>query len=106
MVRAAIDDIEDGDAFEQLWTEQVGEDLFEICCIPFFAYDLTLGDLVRADTETGYVIQSVQQRSGNGVARVAIKRHEDVDAVHSRLHDLLGAARVRVRVGSRRVTWP
>jgi hypothetical protein len=90
MVRAAIDDIEGGQAFEQLWTERTGEDLFKVCCIPSFAYDLALGDLVRADAGTDYLIQSVAQRSGNGVARVAIKRREDVDAIHPQLHDVLG----------------
>lgn len=36
------------------------------------------------------MIQSVEQRSGNGVVRVAVKRQEDVEAMHLRLHDLLG----------------
>lgn len=30
------------------------------------------------------------KRSGNSVVRVAVKRPDDVDAVHLRLHDLLG----------------
>jgi hypothetical protein len=90
MLRASLDDIEGGDNYEQLWTKRVGEDRFEVCCIPFFAYDLALGDVVRADAETGYVVRSVEQRSGNGVVRVAVKRRDDVEAVHLRLHDLLG----------------
>jgi hypothetical protein len=90
MLRAALDDVGGPNRFEQLWTKRVGEDLFEICCIPFFAYDMALGDIVRADAASGYVIQSVVQRSGNGVVRVAVTRPEDVDAVHLRLHDLLG----------------
>jgi hypothetical protein len=90
MLRAALDEVGAGDNFEQLWTKRVGEDIFEVCCIPFFAYDLALGDVVQADAETGYVIRSVVRRSGNGVVRVAVKRPEDVDAVHLRLHDLLG----------------
>ncbi|UKA62759.1 DUF4265 domain-containing protein [Arthrobacter sp. FW306-04-A] len=90
MLRAVVDDVGGGDSFEQLWTERVGDDRFELSCIPFFAYDMALGDVVRAEAATGYVIQSVVQRSGNGVVRVAVKRPEDVDAVHLRLHDLLG----------------
>ena len=90
MLHVAVDGVGNGDSFEQLWTERVGDDRFELCCIPFFAYDMALGDVVRADAATGYVIQSVVQRSGNGVVRVAVKRPEDVDAVHLRLHDLLG----------------
>jgi len=89
MLRAALDDIEGSQNFEQLWSKQLDQNLFEICCVPFFAYDLALGDVVRADQDTGYVIQSVQNRSGNGVARVAIKSADDVARVHQRLHDLL-----------------
>jgi Domain of unknown function (DUF4265) len=90
MLRAALDDIDGGGNFEQLWTKRAGEDRFEVCCIPFFAYDLALGDVVRAEPGTGYVIQSVEQRSGNGVLRVAVRHPEDVEAVHLKLHDLLG----------------
>lgn len=43
-----------------------------------------------APKASGSVIQSVEQRSGNGVVRIVVKRPEDVDAVHLRLHDLLG----------------
>lgn len=60
MLRALLDDIEGRDNYEQLRTKRVGEDRFEVCCIPFFAYDLALGDVVRADAETGYVIRSVE----------------------------------------------
>ena len=90
MLRAALDDVGGGDNFEQLWTKRVGEDHFELCCIPFFAYDMALGDVVRAEAATGYVIQAVVKRSGNSVVRVAVKRPEDVDAAHLRLHDLFG----------------
>lgn len=90
MLRAVLDDVGGSDNLEQLWTKRVGEDRFELCCIPFFAYDMALGDVVRADAATGYVIQAVEQRSGNGVVRVAVKRPEEVEAVHLRLHDLLG----------------
>ncbi|MDQ0028773.1 DUF4265 domain-containing protein [Arthrobacter bambusae] len=90
MLHVAVDDVGGSDTFEQLWTKRVGDDHFELCCIPFFAYDMALGDVVRAEAATGYVIQSVVQRSGNGVVRVAVKRPEDVNTVHPRLHDLLG----------------
>ncbi|NOV98762.1 hypothetical protein HDG69_003357 [Isoptericola halotolerans] len=32
--------------YEQLWCRQVSDDTFEVCCIPFFLYDVALGDLV------------------------------------------------------------
>lgn len=52
MLRASLDDVEGGDSYEQLWARRVGEDRFEVCCVPFFAYDLALGDIVRADAGT------------------------------------------------------
>lgn len=90
MVRAALESVGEGEGFEQLWTKRVGDDLFELCCIPFFAYNLALGDVVRAEGSSGYVIDGVERRSGNGVVRVAITRREDVDGVHRKLHQLLG----------------
>ncbi|MFD2420092.1 DUF4265 domain-containing protein [Amycolatopsis pigmentata] len=63
------------------------------CCIPLFAYDSALGDVVCADTATGYVIQAVELRSGKGVVRVAVKRPQDVDRVHPKLHSLIGQLR-------------
>jgi hypothetical protein len=32
-----------------LWARQVGDRRFEICCIPFFLYDVALGDVVETD---------------------------------------------------------
>jgi hypothetical protein len=90
MLRVSLDEVEGEDNYEQLWTRRLGEDRFEVCCIPFFAYDLALGDVVHADSGTGYVIRSVEERSGNGVVRVAVRHREDVAAMHLRLHDLLG----------------
>ena len=89
MLRAPLDDVEGDHNFEQLWTRRLDEDLFEICCIPFFAYDLALGDVVRAAAEDG-LIRSVERRSGNGVVRIAVKRPEEVAELHPRIHDLLG----------------
>jgi hypothetical protein len=38
-----------------------------------------------APKASGSVIQSVEQRSGNGVVRIVVKRPEDVDAVNDLL---------------------
>lgn len=58
--------------FEQLFAKQVGEDRFEICCIPFFVYDIALGDVVvtspRGDRK--YVVDKVVESSGRFVFRV------------------------------------
>lgn len=57
---------------EQLWARQLGENRFRVCCIPFFVYDLALGD----EVETGpsgdkqYVLQRVVKPSTHYTFRV------------------------------------
>ena len=57
---------------EQLWAKQVGQDTFEICCIPFFIYDIALGDVVQtaAVGSRRYMVQRVVRPSGRFVFRV------------------------------------
>lgn len=52
---------------EQLWARQVADRRFELCCIPFFAYDLALGDVV--ETDNCYTIRKVVKPSGRYVFR-------------------------------------
>jgi len=53
--------------WEQLWARQVTENRFVLCCIPFFIYDLALGDEVETgpSEERHYVIQQVINLSGH-----------------------------------------
>lgn len=62
----------EADRLEQLWCRQLGDDTFEVCCIPFFLYDMALGDTVRTSPEQGreYVVMSVLECSGRFVFRV------------------------------------
>ncbi|WP_255513601.1 DUF4265 domain-containing protein [Homoserinibacter sp. GY 40078] len=59
-------------AREQLWARQISEVQFELCCIPFFVYDLALGDVVETAAEgpRKYVISRVVEPSGRYVFRV------------------------------------
>jgi hypothetical protein len=36
------------EVFERLWCRRISDNAFEVCCIPFFLYDLALGDTVEA----------------------------------------------------------
>jgi hypothetical protein len=58
--------------FEQLYVRRVGDDRFEVCCIPFALYDVALGDIVvtapRGDRK--YVVREVVSPSGRYVFRV------------------------------------
>lgn len=62
--------------FEQLWVKRVGEDRFEVCCIPYFLYDVALGDTVETAPHGGrqYVLSRVLNRSGRYVFRVYFGR--------------------------------
>ena len=58
--------------FEQLFAKQLGEDRFEICCIPFLVFDIALGDVVVTSPRGAYqyVFEQVVERSGHYVFRV------------------------------------
>ena len=57
---------------EQLWARHLGDNRFELCCIPFFTYDLALGDIVETAPAAGrtYVVNRVVAPSGRFVFRV------------------------------------
>ena len=54
--------------FEQLWVRQIEERQFELCCIPFFVYDLALGAVV--ETDRYFIVCRIVARSGRCVLRV------------------------------------
>ncbi len=58
--------------WEQIWARRVGENRYEVCCIPFFAYDLALGDEIetgrRQDRDP--VLERVAKPSGHYTFRV------------------------------------
>lgn len=82
LIHAEVPDVEN--TWEQLWCRRVTDVTFEICCVPFFIYDVSLGDIVEctvseaADgTYSEATLQSVVTRSGRGVVRV-YSRQPDV----------------------------
>ena len=60
---------------EQLWARRVDDRHFELCCIPFFVYDLALGDVVETDPD--YLVTGVSTASGRYVFRVHSKQFAD-----------------------------
>lgn len=62
IVRAYLGENEGRNEWEQLWVRRVDERRFSICCIPFFAHNLALGDEV--ETDSNYVVQGVVKPSG------------------------------------------
>jgi hypothetical protein len=71
--------------FEQFWTRRVSNTVFEIACIPFFTYGISLGDKVRIN-EDG-VIEQVVEKSGHKTMRVAVVNKSNQDHIHKALHE-------------------
>ncbi|NED97102.1 DUF4265 domain-containing protein [Phytoactinopolyspora alkaliphila] len=53
---------------EQLWARQLADYRFEVCRIPFFMYDVALGDIV--ETDESYDMTKVIKSSVHSVFRV------------------------------------
>ena len=68
IIRAYLEEEDGRNEWEQLWALRLDERRFSICCIPFFAFDLALGDEV--ETDSGYVVQRVVLASGQYTFRV------------------------------------
>jgi hypothetical protein len=71
--------------FEQFWALRIAENVFEISCIPFFAYGIALGDKVRVNGDC--LIEEIIERSGHNSLRLAIADSIDQNKLHRKLHD-------------------
>lgn len=73
--------------WEQLWGKKTAPQRFILCCIPFFIYDIALGDEVETDED--FVLRRVLQHSGQVTFRVwfgsqdAITRQELVREIEA-----------------------
>jgi hypothetical protein len=72
LIHAELPEEDRSPRFEQLWARQTSDDRFEVCCIPFFVYDLALGDVVATSSAEGreYIVERVVAPSGRYVFRV------------------------------------
>jgi uncharacterized protein DUF4265 len=79
--------------YEQMWTRTEGLQRHELCCIPFFTYGLSLGDIIALANDDGeYRIDS---KSGHRTIRIAV---QDETYAHQRHEDLHGRlAQIGVR---------
>jgi len=68
IVAAKVDDTH----WEQLWTQRLEHNQYLICCIPFFVYDLALGDVVSTQPRDSkqYVVEQVVNPSSHFTFRV------------------------------------
>ncbi|WP_162243181.1 MULTISPECIES: DUF4265 domain-containing protein [unclassified Leifsonia] len=67
IIATSIDGADTDVVTEQLWAKRIDDRHFELCCIPFFAHDLALGDLVQVDS--AYMVEQVAKPSGRYVFR-------------------------------------
>ncbi len=77
VIAADIASSPDKRGWEQLWARKIADQRFEICCIPFFAYDLALGDEVETDGD--HVLCRVVKPSGRFTFRVWFGSSTDPD---------------------------
>lgn len=72
IINADLPPNESSKEYEQLWARRLSEDEFEICCIPFFLYDVALGDVVRTVPRDRwkFILDAVTRPSGRYVFRV------------------------------------
>ena len=75
--------------FEQMWTRTEDRQRFELCCIPFFTYGLSLGDVVSLTSESG--AYRVESKSGHRTIRIAVQDQEYAHRHHEDLHGALAA---------------
>jgi hypothetical protein len=76
--------------WEQLWARQLQQYRFEICCIPFFPYNLALGDEVETKPfkDKIYVVDHVVTPSLRYVYRAWFSTPQMRGIVHSQLESL------------------
>lgn len=76
IIAAEIDPGDTDITSEQLWARKITDTEFEICCIPFFVYDLALGDIVRTAAEGNkqYIVDEVIRGSGHFTFRVPLSQ--------------------------------
>ncbi|WP_433161676.1 DUF4265 domain-containing protein [Kribbella sp. CA-247076] len=74
VIATRIEPGQSGVSTEQLWARCIDDLHYELCCIPFFAYDLALGDVVEVDAS--YMVRRVTKGSGRSVFRVYFGRSE------------------------------
>ena len=70
--------------YEQMWTRTDDKQQHELCCIPFFTYGLSLGDVITlTDPDGAY---RVEAKSGHRTIRIAVQDQTYAHERHEELH--------------------
>lgn len=78
--------------YEQVWTRTDDTRRHELCCIPFFTYGLSLGDVITMTNREG--VYRVESKSGHRTIRIAVQDQTYAHERHDDLHD--GLAQIGV----------
>ena len=73
--------------YEQIWTRTGESQLHELCCIPFFPYGLSLGDVIALTTADG--AYRVESKGGHRTIRIAVQDQTYAHEHHEDLHEAL-----------------
>jgi hypothetical protein len=79
---------------ESLWAKDLGNDLYEIQNVPFCAYGLNCGDVVRATADARDLkpeVREVVRRSGNQTLRVSFNVRKDQQGAYLEAIETTGA---------------
>jgi hypothetical protein len=77
-----------GQRTENLWARRTGDGLHQLVAVPFFAYALNYGDVVRASP----IVHEVVRRSGHTTLRVVFRRDDEPRARRIALLSELGVS--------------
>ncbi|MEL7005826.1 MAG: DUF4265 domain-containing protein [Bacteroidota bacterium] len=76
---------------ESLWAESLGDDLYKVENIPFFAYGLNFHDIVLATSDSPELkpeVHKVVKQSGHRTLRVSFKEHINGDQQEEYLNSM------------------
>lgn len=76
--------------YEQMWSRTEDKVNFELCCIPFFTYGLSLGDVVRMTAGDGQY--EIVSKAGHRTIRFAIQDEKFQHGGHNSLHASIASA--------------
>lgn len=92
-----------GVAYEHLAARRLDGDRYEICCIPFFTYGFSLGDVVEAspaDDEGAPVLARVAERRGHTTLRIWVEEVDDAGAARADVLDAVTRSGCTAEVSS------
>ena len=70
--------------YEQMWTRTEDKRHHELCCIPFFTYGLSLGDVLTMTSEDG--AYGITSKGGHRTIRIAVQDDAYAHGQHKGLH--------------------